>query len=66
MFTDVLILAGGSGERLWPVSTAQKPKQFMAVEGGESFLQSALRRARALGVEGLIVVATRSDRNNFV
>lgn len=61
MFTDVLILAGGSGERLWPVSTAQKPKQFMAVEGGESFLQSALRRARALDVEGLIVVATRSD-----
>lgn len=59
MFTDVLILAGGSGERLWPASTDQKPKQFMSVGNGESFLQSALLRASALGVSGSIYVITR-------
>ena len=33
-----VILAGGSGERFWPLSTAEKPKQFLKVFGGESLL----------------------------
>ncbi len=61
MCTDVLILAGGSGERLWPVSTPARPKQFMALGDGESFLGSAIRRAWALGVSGEICVVTRRD-----
>lgn len=61
MCTDVLILAGGSGERLWPVSDNSKPKQFMRLADGESFLQQAMRRALALGVEGEICVVTRKD-----
>ncbi len=59
MFSDVLILAGGSGERLWPASTDQRPKQFMSLGDGENFLQSALIRASALGVTGSIYVITR-------
>ena len=66
MCTDVLILAGGSGERLWPVSTAAKPKQFMTLEDGDSFLQSAIRRAWNLGIEGRIIVVTRSDWTGLV
>ncbi len=66
MCTDVLILAGGSGERLWPVSTAAKPKQFMTLEDGDSFLQSAIRRAWSLGIEGKIIVVTRSDWTGLV
>lgn len=66
MCTDVLILAGGSGERLWPVSSAAKPKQFMTLEDGDSFLQAAIRRAWILGVEGKIIVVTRKDWTTLV
>ena len=31
-----VILAGGSGERFWPLSTPEQPKQFLRVFGGES------------------------------
>ncbi|MCL1930492.1 MAG: sugar phosphate nucleotidyltransferase, partial [Treponema sp.] len=36
MFNDCLIMAGGSGTRLWPASSGAKPKQFLQVakEGG--------------------------------
>jgi mannose-1-phosphate guanylyltransferase/mannose-6-phosphate isomerase len=61
MFTDVLILAGGSGERLWPVSDGKKPKQFMNLPDGLTFLQDALLRAYALKVSGNICVVTRKD-----
>jgi mannose-1-phosphate guanylyltransferase len=66
MFTDVLILAGGSGERLWPVSDAAKPKQFMSIGSGESFLQSAIRKAWALNIEGDICVVTRKEWTSLV
>jgi len=66
MCTDVLILAGGSGDRLWPVSSAQKPKQFMTLADGESFLQAAIRRAVALDPEGDICIVTRRDWTDLV
>ncbi len=66
MCTDVLILAGGVGERLWPVSTVERPKQFLRVSGGLSFLQSALLRAWNLHVSGSIHVITRSVWTDLV
>jgi mannose-1-phosphate guanylyltransferase len=39
-----LILAGGSGTRLWPLSRSNFPKQFLRLCGGESFLQKTVRR----------------------
>lgn len=61
MCTDIIILAGGSGERLWPVSDSEKPKQFMTFIDGDSFLQSALRRAALLDIEGQICIVTRKE-----
>ncbi len=61
MCTDVLILAGGSGDRLWPVSDLKKPKQFMTLPEGESFLQTAVRRADNLDIEGDICIVTRKE-----
>jgi mannose-1-phosphate guanylyltransferase/mannose-6-phosphate isomerase len=61
LFTDVLILAGGVGERLWPASTADKPKQFIRLFGGMSFFQETLRRAFLLDVSGKIVIVTRKS-----
>lgn len=60
MFTDILILAGGAGERLWPASDLNRPKQFMSLQDGKSFLQGALQRAVALQPSGSILVVTRS------
>jgi len=39
-----LVLAGGSGTRLWPVSRESYPKQFSNVMGQESLIQSTYRR----------------------
>lgn len=39
-----LILAGGSGTRLWPLSRSHFPKQFLRLDGEESFLQKTVRR----------------------
>ncbi|MGH7058965.1 MAG: mannose-1-phosphate guanylyltransferase/mannose-6-phosphate isomerase [Stellaceae bacterium] len=39
-----VILSGGSGTRLWPMSRALYPKQLLALAGGESLLQQTARR----------------------
>jgi len=47
MFDNCLIMAGGSGTRLWPASSSAKPKQFLpAAKGGkETFFSLSLKRA---------------------
>lgn len=61
MITDVIIMAGGFGERLWPASSPTHPKQFMAINDNISFFQESLKRALALKISGKIVVVTRKD-----
>ena len=39
-----VIIAGGSGTRLWPYSRELFPKQFLSLSGDGSFLQQTLRR----------------------
>ena len=39
-----IVLAGGSGARLWPLSRATMPKQLLALNGLESLLQDTMRR----------------------
>jgi mannose-1-phosphate guanylyltransferase len=43
-----LILAGGSGTRLWPYSTADVPKQLVSLFAGRSLLDIAVQRAAAV------------------
>lgn len=43
-----VILAGGSGTRLWPLSTPQLPKQFLPLPGGRSMIQETLARTASL------------------
>ncbi len=52
MFTDVIIMAGGSGTRLWPASNKRTPKQFLPISSGASFFDSALERAYAILNDG--------------
>lgn len=56
-----LILAGGSGTRLWPRSTDARPKPFLDLTGGESLLRATFRRAAAIaGVDRVFVSGRES------
>src|ERR1035438_3467628 len=44
----VIIMAGGRGERFWPLSREQMPKQLLAILGKKSFLQEAVERVLPL------------------
>src|SRR5438552_90888 len=44
----VIIMAGGKGERFWPVSREQTPKQLLTLLGNRSFLQQAVDRVLPL------------------
>ncbi len=56
---DVLpvIMAGGSGTRLWPLSRAGYPKQFLILSGNTSLFQQAADRLATLGAEDIAVGA---------
>jgi len=43
-----VILAGGSGTRLWPLSRQQLPKQFLNLDGDESLLEATISRLSPL------------------
>jgi mannose-1-phosphate guanylyltransferase len=53
-----VILAGGSGTRFWPASTAARPKQFLTLVGDRSLLQMSHDRVRALVPPERILVLT--------
>ena len=40
----VVVMAGGAGLRLWPLSRQQKPKQFISADGDECMLVQSIRR----------------------
>lgn len=58
MFTDAIIMAGGSGTRLWPASSSALPKQFLGLPGGGTFFGQSMRRAFDCGIAGKVVVVT--------
>src|SRR3982750_491291 len=43
-----VIMAGGNGTRLWPLSRSGFPKQFLALAGDDSLFQQAVMRLRGL------------------
>ena len=52
-----VVMAGGSGTRLWPLSRSGYPKQFLVLSGHESLFQQAVRRLGALGAADIAVNA---------
>ena len=58
-----IILSGGSGTRLWPVSRRAHPKPFMKLVDGESLAEKTFRRA--LGVAGDSPVLTVTSRDYY-
>lgn len=55
-----LILSGGVGARLWPISRESRPKPFMKLPDGQSLLQKTFARAAALeGVSEILSITNR-------
>ena len=55
MLIQPVVLSGGSGTRLWPLSREKYPKQLLPLIGDESLLQATVRRVQ--GIAGLQIAA---------
>lgn len=56
-----IILSGGAGARLWPVSREALPKPFIKLSDGESLLLKTLRRAMRCAAGGSVLTVTNRD-----
>jgi len=64
-----VVMAGGGGTRLWPLSRAGFPKQFLALGGRETLFQAAVARLRGLADAGFDLAApvvVGNDEHRFL
>jgi mannose-1-phosphate guanylyltransferase len=58
----VIIMAGGKGERFWPVSREKTPKQLLTLLGGKSFLQQAVERVLPLvPIKNILIITNEAQ-----
>lgn len=56
-----VIIAGGAGERLWPLSTPERPKQFLKIFGGKTLIRQAVERVTGLvSLDNILIVTSKS------
>jgi mannose-1-phosphate guanylyltransferase / mannose-6-phosphate isomerase len=54
---NAVILAGGSGSRLWPMSRQNLPKQFLALDGDATMLQATINRlSPTISAENVLII----------
>jgi mannose-1-phosphate guanylyltransferase len=63
---QILILAGGIGTRLWPMSTRKLPKQFQPLIGKQTLFELAISRALKLTDSKNIYIATNQEYTKLV
>ena len=61
-----IILAGGSGKRLWPLSTKEKPKQFISLFGDFSLFDLTLQRVNNRDLFKKPIIVASEDHLTFV
>ncbi|HCT26029.1 MAG TPA: mannose-1-phosphate guanylyltransferase/mannose-6-phosphate isomerase, partial [Stenotrophomonas sp.] len=57
-----VILSGGSGTRLWPLSRESYPKQFLPLAGEQTMLQATWQRVAPIASRGPLVIANEEHR----
>ena len=57
-----VIMAGGTGTRLWPLSRGNLPKQFLTIFDGLTMLQATLTRLQGLDIESPIIICNEEQR----
>jgi mannose-1-phosphate guanylyltransferase len=57
-----VIMAGGSGTRLWPLSRAAHPKQFLTLDGDDTMLQATMKRLSGLNVKSSVTICNEEHR----
>jgi len=57
-----VIMAGGSGTRLWPLSRAAYPKQFLRLHGEDTMLQATVKRLSELDTQASITICNEEHR----
>jgi len=57
-----VIMAGGAGTRLWPLSRADYPKQFLALNGENTMLQETVMRLKNFHLESIVTVCNEDHR----
>ncbi len=62
----VLILAGGSGERFWPLSRRAKPKQLLKLLSDRSLLEETISRLKGFVTAERILILTNQDQEAAV
>ena len=60
MSTWVVVLAGGVGSRFWPLSTPERPKQFLPLVGERPLLEDAVRRLKPLVDPSRVLILTNA------
>jgi len=63
---DVVILAGGGGTRLWPVSRTANPKQFQPFLGRHTLLQKTYQRVRRVFRPSQIFISTNVTQRKLI
>lgn len=64
--TYALLLAGGYGIRLWPMSRLKRPKQFLRLDGKKNMVQVTVDRVgRIISKKNIYVVTLASQRRRF-
>ena len=57
-----VVLAGGSGTRLWPKSRSMRPKQFLKIDGEDTMIQATFKRLDKLKIESSITICNNDHR----
>ena len=57
-----VVMAGGSGTRLWPLSRAGHPKQFLALNGEDTMLQTTMKRLKLLDISSSVTICNEEHR----